>query len=518
MDAFGRFWLWFMVLVGVSIADENGERSRLLLISFDGFRWDYLDMYKEETKNIQKLASLGVRSKWTRDQFITKTFPNHWTIATGLYEESHGIVNNHFWDPKLNDEFQYSTDNKFWLSGEPIWKTYEKNVPGMEAATYFWPGSEVEKFQATHFKAPYDALVPFKKRADQVIKWLRNPKIGMMTLYVNEPDHQGHAHGPNSEEVREAIRRCDNLLAWILEEVHGHNEKYENLNIILTSDHGMTQLDNDNKVIYLEDYLKGEDMALLSDHYIDYYTGGHVWCDPTTTCRTLFEKLHNKNPNLNVWLKNSDNPAERIPENLHYTSHYRIPPLLLSAKIGWQVHKTRDFNQIQGQHGYDNNNPDMHPIFVAAGRDIMQQDKKKNFTTPFDSIHLYELFCNILDIPAAPNNGSANKIEYLLKKDGVDWFHLGIIDVTDPWTLQKIMGVVCMISGILVGLFAVFCCEEETPGKAQYLVLEEDEWNNDVDFEDASTESALEKSEAVAHSVFPIDSADMAETTLTGQK
>lgn len=106
-------------------SEETSSKNRLLLISFDGFRWDYLDNHKAETKNIQKLANLGLRAKWTKDQFITKTFPNHWTIATGLFEENHGIVNNHFWDPKFKKEFTYSNDDEFW-SGEPIWNTFEK--------------------------------------------------------------------------------------------------------------------------------------------------------------------------------------------------------------------------------------------------------------------------------------------------------------------------------------------------------------------------------------------------------
>ena len=119
------FTLLLTVLVFVCSGEtSDDDTSRLLLISFDGFRWDYLETYKEQTKNIQKLANLGLRAKWTRDQYITKTFPNHWTIVTGLYEESHGIINNQFWDPKFNETFIYSNDNKYW-SGEPVWKTFE---------------------------------------------------------------------------------------------------------------------------------------------------------------------------------------------------------------------------------------------------------------------------------------------------------------------------------------------------------------------------------------------------------
>lgn len=93
----------------------------LIIISFDGFRYDYLN--KTDAPNLAKLASDGVRAPWIEPRFITKTFPNHFSIATGLYEESHGIVGNNFFDPVLNDTFRLGrNESEWWDTGAiPLW-------------------------------------------------------------------------------------------------------------------------------------------------------------------------------------------------------------------------------------------------------------------------------------------------------------------------------------------------------------------------------------------------------------
>ena len=91
--------LCFLTLETVNIHAQQPIRDlkpTVILISLDGFRYDYIDKFAPPTMNA--LAKDGVRAKWMIPSFPTKTFPNHYTIATGLYPEHHGIVENNVWD------------------------------------------------------------------------------------------------------------------------------------------------------------------------------------------------------------------------------------------------------------------------------------------------------------------------------------------------------------------------------------------------------------------------------------
>jgi len=444
-----------LLIIYVTIIFANNTiADRLLLISFDGFRYDYLTMYPKETRNLQNLAKLGLKAKYTNSQYITKTFPNHWSIVTGLYEDSHGIINNYFYDPKFNSTFEYSIDDKYW-SGEPIWHTFEKQTK-KRAAVYYWPGSEVSKFAPSYYIAPYNSDVPYKSRADQTLKWLRDINIGFMALYVNEPDSSGHKHGPKSEEVRQAILKVDDLLGYILLEVLNNPTKYKDLNIIVTSDHGMTELSK-NKNILLEKYFSKEEMEIFEPQYVDITTGAYVWCDESTAmkynCDYFYKKIKNlKIENLIIYKKHE------IPKKLHYSDNYRIPPIYILTVSPWQVHLKKPKKYLKGQHGFLPTENEMHPIFIATGKKFI---KSKDILDPFSNIHLYELFCKVLEIDPAPNNGTFSVVEHLLKDDGIFWYNLDNINFSDDWTMQKYIGLLCMLGGILVGIFAVFFCDAD---------------------------------------------------------
>merc|ERR1739848_878169 len=159
---------------------------------------------------------------------------------------------------------------------------------------------------------------------NQIIKWLNDKEIGVMTLYVNEPDHSGHKFGPHSVEVQEAVQKVDHLLGYILQEVRKKTEFYDDLNIVLTSDHGMAQLDNEEKVILLDKYINIDDLT-CSNHYVDYYTGGHIWCKTGyDNCEVIYKKLKGVHEKMQVYYKHE------IPERFHYSNHYRIPDILIT--------------------------------------------------------------------------------------------------------------------------------------------------------------------------------------------
>lgn len=194
-------------------------KPKLLLISFDGFRWDY--MSKTDTPNFDKIVGKGVKAKWIKDTFTSLTFPNHYTIVTGLYEESHGIIANKFYDPVLNmtfDVYQNKSsieDGVFW-GGEPIWITNQDQ--GGQTGVYYWVGSEakIHGKRPTIYKKfieePYSYSL-WRDRVDEIVGWLSdsNSSINLALLYFREPDATGHAYGPDSLEVKQMIENCDNI-------------------------------------------------------------------------------------------------------------------------------------------------------------------------------------------------------------------------------------------------------------------------------------------------------------------
>lgn len=190
----------------------------LILISYDGFRWDYME--KVPTPNLDWIVEHGVKAKHLTNAFVTKTFPNHFTLVTGLYEESHGLVGNTFFDPVFNETFYINSPNYLdpkWWRGEPIWITNQK--AWKKSAVIFWPGSEVKiEGQYPTYYRNYDRDLSFEERVDFVMSMLElEDSPNFIAAYFNEPDHTGHQYGPDSPEVANVIRRMDNVTGYLLE-------------------------------------------------------------------------------------------------------------------------------------------------------------------------------------------------------------------------------------------------------------------------------------------------------------
>jgi len=261
-------FVFFLLIVldclEVSISHE--EISRVLLISLDGFRWDYLEMVNDKgiaTPNFQMLIDNGVvvKSPGVKNVFVTKTYPNHYSLVNGLYAESHGIVENEFYDPLFNETFTIPNSNDIkWWNGtgtqkvEPIWVTNDA-VGGEHHASgvYFWPGSEVPGMHPKYFVSPYNFSIPFSVRVDTVAGWFtqEDRPVNFGVLYYHEPDETGHLHGPNSTEMVTMIQTLDSDIGYMIR-VLKEKEIFDELNIILTSDHGMAQL---SASVYLDDYI-----------------------------------------------------------------------------------------------------------------------------------------------------------------------------------------------------------------------------------------------------------------------
>ena len=256
-----RQLVWIWLVLGLWLAIGCGSRSRLeptvLLISLDGFRWDYLE--KAHTPNLDRLVNTGVKARALIPVFPTKTFPNHYSIATGLYPENHGIIANTMYDPVVDDTFALSlraavSDGR-WYGGEPIWVTAEKQ--GQISATLFWPGSEaeIEGFRPTYWYE-YDHDMPHADRVNQVLAWFDLPpdhRPTFITLYFPDTDDDGHRFGPDSPEITSTIQQLDSTLGTLFQ---GLMERgiMEEINILVVSDHGMASIDS-TQMIFLDDYI-----------------------------------------------------------------------------------------------------------------------------------------------------------------------------------------------------------------------------------------------------------------------
>ena len=267
LSSAGFVFLLSIILQHLNVCISHEELSRVLLISLDGFRWDYLDMVNNKgrpTPNFQMLIDNGVvvKSPSVKNVFVTKTMPNHYSLVTGLYEESHGIVDNRFYDPVYNDTFAISTtmENIKWWNGtgtqkvEPLWVT--NDAVGGEHHTsgvYLWPGSVVKGMQPKYFVSPFNMSIPFSVRVNTVAGWFtqENWPINFGAVFYHEPDLTGHYHGPNSAEIVDMIITLDQYIGYMIS-VLKEKHIFAELNIILTSDHGMSEMTAE---VYLDDYV-----------------------------------------------------------------------------------------------------------------------------------------------------------------------------------------------------------------------------------------------------------------------
>tara|TARA_Y100000588_G_C14254860_1_gene924968 strand:+ start:316 stop:1542 length:1227 start_codon:yes stop_codon:yes gene_type:complete len=405
---------YYLLLVFISFfyfsCAQVHKDSYVLLISFDGFRADYLDRYN--TPNFDIFIKNGVGSIGMKPSFVTKTFPNHYSIATGMYVENHGLVGNHFYDPVLNENYTMSDRSKVedpdYYGGEPIWVTAEKQ--GVKTASYFWVGSEapIKGVYPSRWKR-YDHDFPFESRIDSVVGWFSLPvseRPKLCLLYFHEPDGTGHDFGPESPETGQMVTQMDSVFGIIVEKM-SKLDIYHQLNIIVVSDHGMAEISSD-RTVNLSDYANmGAVIQEGSGPYAMLYSEAKGEIEKAVTA--LKNAQH-----ISVFLKNE------IPDRFHFKNHYRIKDALVLADEGWyisnQAISSSDtvgaYVPAGGTHGYDNNLMSMHTLFAAAGPNF----QKGIIIEPFENIHIYPMIAHILNIEPNPEiDGKIDNIRTLLK-------------------------------------------------------------------------------------------------------
>ncbi|XP_062858035.1 ectonucleotide pyrophosphatase/phosphodiesterase family member 1 [Trichomycterus rosablanca] len=390
------------------------SKPPLILISLDGFKAKYLNNYGGLLPIITKLKQCGTSTPFMRPAYPTKTFPNHYTIVTGLYPESHGIVDNKMYDVSLNATFSLRDNEKFnprWYQGEPVWITAMNNE--LKSATFFWPGSDVPiKGKFPNFYRTYDKNIPFEKRVTTIFEWLSLPqgeRPNFYTLYLEQPDKAGHIYGPGSSQVIEALMNVDKIIGMIMDGLK-QRKLHKCVNLVLLSDHGMEEASCE-KAVYISSYQDNtDDFTVLQGPA------------PRIRPRRLPEQFFTFNYEglvKNLSCRAPDQPMkpylkEHLPKRLHFANNVRIERAHLYMKPQWQAALKPD--EIKyctgGFHGSDNVYKNMQTIFIGYGPGM----KYNTTVAPFENIEVYNLLCDLLAVPPAPNNGTHGSLNHLLKK------------------------------------------------------------------------------------------------------
>ncbi len=390
---------------GGTNAEVWRDAPTVVLISFDGFRHDYLDRYP--TPNFDRVAAAGVRAAGLIPSFPTLTFPNHYSIATGMYPGHHGLVGNTMFDPGFGATYAMRdraavTDGR-WYGGEPIWVTAE--TQGMTTASYFWVGTEapVMGVRPTRWK-PYDGDVPYEARVDSALAWLDLPpaqRPHLVLLYFSAVDGAGHRHGPDSPEVAAAMARVDAVLGRLLDGLEGL-DIVDRTNVVLVSDHGMAQPDAAQAVV-VTDYV-----TLPAD--VQTMTAGPelmLWLDEAAA--------DSLDAILDATLPASVRSYTRdeLPARWHFAGSPRIPPLILVAERPALVGLPRHFEEPWGGvHGYAPEDPTMQGIFLAAGPNVAPAGR----IAAFENVHVYPFLTALLGLrPNAEIDGDAAVLIPLLR-------------------------------------------------------------------------------------------------------
>ncbi|XP_013401538.1 ectonucleotide pyrophosphatase/phosphodiesterase family member 7 [Lingula anatina] len=374
------------------------ETQQLLLVSFDGFRWDYLD--KVDTPNFDRMARRGVKAKYMTPAFPTLTLPAHHTIATGLYPESHGVVHNIMYDPDLNETITRETRNesKWWDTGPHPYGLQ----PGRKSATFNYYGGEVKikNYTATYFVSedPVNSSVTREEGVKAAIAWLTEG-VAFVAVHFSEPDHVGHAYGPDSDEVKQQITNADETLGRLLDKIEA-SQLSNKVNIIVTSDHGMANIYRDKKV-QLYDFINPDDVTYIVANY-----GPLAMILPREgRLEPVLQLLQNASVHMKVYRK------ENVPNRLHFSSNNRILPIIAMTEDPWEIFTVFDGTKLEaGGHGFDNDDVNMRTIFLAEGPSF----KKNLIVDPFESVQLYELMCHVIGLNPAPNNGSLEVLRSML--------------------------------------------------------------------------------------------------------
>jgi predicted AlkP superfamily pyrophosphatase or phosphodiesterase len=376
-------------------APEHLKKPIVILISIDGNRFDYAE--REKAPTLMKLSREGVRSKGLISIYPSLTFPNHYSLVTGLTAEHHGLIGNHFYDPVRKEEYRMNDSKAVrdgtWYGGSPVWSTAAKNK--MVTVSYFWVGSESEiRGQRPHEFYLFDHAVSIDARIDQAIAWLKRPELNrphLITLYFSEVDSAGHKFGPESKEVKDALLAVDAGIGRLVKEGDALGLP---INYIVVSDHGMQAVNPAKDMRVMDDLISQTDFKVMG--------GGaqmYLYALNPTAVKPTFANLKKAQKNFRVYLKKD------IPARYGFKKHRVIPDILIDAQIPYTVGFSSRLKNAKpgGAHGWDPSEKNMWGTFIARGPAF-----KKDVLLPLvKNVSVAPLVLQLLDLtPEGPMDGT----------------------------------------------------------------------------------------------------------------
>jgi predicted AlkP superfamily pyrophosphatase or phosphodiesterase len=399
-------------VLAVAIASSGGINSAehinkpsVLMISIDGFRFDYIEKFGAE--NLAQIAAQGVRAESMKPSFPSLTFPNHITLVTGRYPGNHGIVSNTFYDEDRHEKYSIgdgkTVRDSSWYLSDALWTIAER--AGMVSGIYFWVGSEskIGGVDPTYFM-PYSDDAPNADRVAKIKEWLMMPeerRPHLLGLYFSDVDSAGHKFGTDAEETKAAVLSIDGYVGELDRFITEHNL---NVNIIVVSDHGMQNLDT-KKVV---------ELGLMAD--LSQFTWGdkgavvNLYSDDEANVQRAFMDLKLNEEHYKVYRRHE------LPENYRYAHPTRVGDLVVVAEMPYylldKVTPEKPLKLNRATHGWDPINQNMHALFIAKGPQI-----KSGLTiSTFENVNVFPLVLDILGLEAkAPHDGDAEVLKPILK-------------------------------------------------------------------------------------------------------
>lgn len=406
--------LLFSILFCCHMALAQKEQlPYVILVSFDGFRHDYVE--KLDLPNFKAFIKKGTQAEAIIPCFPSLTFPNHYSIVTGMYPAAHGLVDNTFYDSVRNSSYRMSDKEKvvdpYYYGGTPLWLLAKQH--GIKSASYFWVGSELndEKLRPD-YSYPYDEKIPFQSRIDQVLAWLKlpeNERPHFITLYFSSPDHESHEYGPWAEDTKKTLVRMDSLLGNLMK---GVKETKLPVNTILVSDHGLSELTMEPETFIFLDELM--DITNKSIRISAARAITHFYIDDPAKSDSLYNVLKKQEKNYVIWKKKD------FPTRWHYQSS-RVGDLVMTAKPYHCIQRSGRTKLFQeettgrkfGIHGFDPKEvKDMQGIFYAQGPNIKAGQK----IPAIPNIDVYPLIVKILGMKLPVIDGNPETLKKVYKK------------------------------------------------------------------------------------------------------
>lgn len=377
------------------------DRPLVVLLSIDGARHDFPELH--QMKSLQELGKQGVRSKGLIPVFPSKTFPNHYSIVTGLRPKSHRLYENSFYDPDF--QATYSLSDPFvvqegrWYGGTPLWVLAEKQ--GLRTASYFWVGSEADVggIRPSYF-FPYNHQTPNIDRVEQVLQWARLPletRPGLITLYFSSIDDAAHLEGPDSQSTKDAAKNIDKMIDRLWTGLKAAGRPFV---FVVVSDHGMSKINEDNRVFL-------ENVAPTAN--LEIHGGGSftiLYAKDKAILPKLLLSLKALEPKIKAY-----RPSE-LPAAYHLGADKRLGDVVIVAKHPWYLETSKRKQKKQtGSHGWDPSVPDMRGIFFAVGQDVPRGKQ----ISEFENINIYPWIADVLGLKVTEKiDGDRNLLKKLL--------------------------------------------------------------------------------------------------------